>query len=51
MKRYLLNFDNTVAWEEIHASPILDASGQLAQVVEVWRDISERRAAEAKLAE
>jgi PAS domain S-box-containing protein len=43
--------DNTVAWEEIHASPILNASGELAQVVEVWRDISERRAAEAKLAE
>ncbi len=43
--------DHTVAWEEIHASPILDASGHLAQVVEVWRDISERRAAEAKLAE
>src|SRR5271157_5023113 len=43
--------NGTVAWEEIHASPILDASGRLAQVVEVWRDISERRAAEAKLAE
>src|SRR5208283_3950946 len=43
--------NNTVAWEEIHASPILDASGRLVQVVEVWRDISERRAAEAKLAE
>ncbi len=43
--------NKTVAWEEIHASPILDASGRLAQVVEVWRDISERRAAEAKLAE
>jgi len=43
--------NNTVAWEEIHASPILDNSGRLAQVVEVWRDISERRAAEAKLAE
>ncbi len=41
----------TVAWEEIHASPILDASGRLTQVVEVWRNISERRAAEAKLAE
>ena len=39
------------AWEEIHASPILDASGRLTQVVEVWRDISERRAAEANLAE
>jgi PAS domain S-box-containing protein len=43
--------NNTVAWEEIHASPILDASGRLTQVVEVWRDISDRRAAEAKLAE
>jgi len=43
--------NNSVAWEEIHASPIMDASGRLAQVVEVWRDISERRAAEAKLAE
>lgn len=43
--------DGTVAWEEIHASPILDSSGRLAQVVEVWRDISERRAAEANLAE
>ena len=43
--------NNTVAWEEIHASPILDASGRMVQVVEVWRDISERRAAEAKLAE
>jgi PAS domain S-box-containing protein len=43
--------NDTVAWEEIHASPILDTSGRLAQVVEVWRDISERRAAEAKLAE
>ncbi|MGA8041635.1 MAG: PAS domain-containing protein, partial [Terracidiphilus sp.] len=40
-----------VAWEEIHVSPILDANGRLTHVVEVWRDISERRAAEAKLAE
>ena len=43
--------NNAVAWEEIHASPILDSSGRLTQVVEVWRDISDRRAAEAKLAE
>jgi PAS domain S-box-containing protein len=43
--------NGTSAWEEIHASPILDASGRLAQVVEVWRDISERRTAEANLAE
>ena len=41
----------TVTWEEIHVSPILDASGRLTHVVEVWRDISERRAAEANLAE
>ncbi len=38
-------------WEEVHASPILDSSGRLQQVVEVWRDISDRRAAEARLAE
>ncbi|HWQ52224.1 MAG TPA: ATP-binding protein [Bryobacteraceae bacterium] len=43
--------DGAVAWEEVHASPILDASGKLTQVVEVWRDISDRRAAEARLAE
>ncbi|MGA9062191.1 MAG: ATP-binding protein [Terracidiphilus sp.] len=43
--------DGTIAWEEIHVSPILDASGRLTHVVEVWRDISERRAAEANLAE
>lgn len=40
-----------VAWEEVHASPVRNSSGQLLQVVEVWRDISERRAAEAHLAE
>ncbi|MBS1856728.1 MAG: PAS domain-containing protein [Acidobacteria bacterium] len=40
-----------VVWEEVHASPIRDAAGNLQQVVEVWRDISERRAAEAHLAE
>ncbi len=45
------NPDGTVAWEEVHASPILDGSGRLIQVVEVWRDISDRRAAEARLAE
>ncbi len=43
--------NGAAAWEEIHASPILDTSGRLTQVVEVWRDISERRAAEANLAE
>ena len=40
-----------VAWEEIHVSPILDSNGNATHVVEVWRDISERRAAEANLAE
>jgi PAS domain S-box-containing protein len=40
-----------VAWEEIHVSPILDSNGKTTHVVEVWRDISERRAAEANLAE
>ncbi len=43
--------NGAVVWEEVHASPILDAAGNLAQVVEVWRDISKRRAAEAHLAE
>ena len=40
-----------VTWEEIHVSPILDVDGKTTHVVEVWRDISERRAAEANLAE
>jgi PAS domain S-box-containing protein len=43
--------EGKVVWEEVHASPMLDSSGHLRQVVEVWRDISERRAAEAHLAE
>ena len=43
--------DGTVSCEEVHASPICGPAGDLAQVVEVWRDISERRAAEARLAE
>jgi PAS domain S-box-containing protein len=38
-------------WEEVHASPIRRASGGIVQVVEVWRDITERRASEARLAE
>ena len=43
--------DGTVAWEEVHASPIRGPQGELLQVVEVWRDITDRRAAEAHLAE
>jgi signal transduction histidine kinase len=46
-----LTLDGGVAWEEVHASPIRAPSGRVVQVVEVWRDISERRAAEARLAE
>jgi PAS domain S-box-containing protein len=43
--------DGSVAWEEVHASPIRGPQGELLQVVEVWRDITDRRAAEARLAE
>jgi two-component system NtrC family sensor kinase len=43
--------EGAVAWEEVHASPVLDGSGSPRQVVEVWRDISDRREAEARLAE
>jgi PAS domain S-box-containing protein len=43
--------EDKVVWEEVHASPILDARGKLLHVVEVWRDISDRRAAEARMAE
>ena len=43
--------NGAVAWEEVHASPIQGPAGSPPYVVEVWRDISERRAAEARLAE
>jgi PAS domain S-box-containing protein len=43
--------DGQTAWEEVHASPVLSATGEVLQVVEVWRDISDRRTAEARLAE
>lgn len=43
--------DGTLASEEVHASPIFGPDGRLELVVEVWRDISERRAAEARMAE
>jgi len=43
--------DGSVAWEEVHASPIRGPQGELLQVVEVWRDITDRRAAEAHLSE
>lgn len=38
-------------WEEVHTSPIKGVSGDIEYVVEVWRDITDRRAAEARLAE
>jgi PAS domain S-box-containing protein len=43
--------DGSSSWEEVHASPIPGPDGRITQVVEVWRDISDRRAAEARLAE
>lgn len=43
--------DGTVAWEEVHACRITGDSANGVQIVEVWRDITERRAAEARLAE
>jgi PAS domain S-box-containing protein len=43
--------EGAITWEEIHASPVRGAGGELTYVVEVWRDISDRRAAEARLAE
>ena len=38
-------------WEEVHASPIIGPTGAPTHVVEVWRDITERRAAEARMSE
>ncbi len=43
--------DGMTRWEEVHASPIVGPAGAPAHVVEVWRDITERRAAEARMAE
>jgi PAS domain S-box-containing protein len=43
--------DGSTVWEEVHASPVDSPDGGPRHVVEVWRDISERRTAEARLAE
>jgi PAS domain S-box-containing protein len=43
--------DGMVTWDEVHASPVYGPDGNPTHVVEVWRDISDRRAAEARLAE
>jgi len=40
-----------IVWEEVHASPVPGPDGRPLYIVEVWRDISDRRAAEARLAE
>jgi len=45
------NGDGTVSWEEVHSSPIRSPDGRIVQIVEVWRDISERRRAEARMSE
>lgn len=37
--------------EEVYASPILDENGDVTQVVEIWRDITERVNEEERLAE
>jgi PAS domain S-box-containing protein len=47
----LRDADGRARWEEVHASPIRNAAGELVQVVEVWRNITDRRAAEARMAE
>jgi PAS domain S-box-containing protein len=43
--------DGTTRWEEVHASPIVGPGGELTHVDEVWRDITDRRAAEGRMAE
>jgi PAS domain S-box-containing protein len=37
--------------EEVHASPVFDQDGNVTQVVEIWRDITERVHEETRLAE
>lgn len=37
--------------EEVHSSPVFDEDGKVCQVVEIWRDISERVREETRLAE
>jgi PAS domain S-box-containing protein len=37
--------------EEIHSSPVFDEDGKVVQVVEVWRDISDRVKEQERLAE
>lgn len=37
--------------EEVHASPVFDEDGNVSQIVEIWRDITERVVEETRLAE
>jgi PAS domain S-box-containing protein len=37
--------------EEVHSSPVFDQEGRVSQVVEIWRDITERVAEETRLTE
>ncbi|MCZ7583150.1 MAG: ATP-binding protein [Deltaproteobacteria bacterium] len=43
--------DGSVRHEEVRTSPVFNPDGTVTHVVEVWRDITDRRSAEAKLAE
>lgn len=43
--------DGALREEEVFASPIAGADGEVDQVVEVWRDITERKSREARMAE
>lgn len=43
--------DGAAREEEVFASPIVDGTGAVEQVVEVWRDITERKSREARMAE
>ncbi len=43
--------DGQIRHEEVQASPVLAGNGEVEFVVESWRDITHRRAAEARLAE
>jgi len=38
-------------YEEIFASPVTNDEGEVVQVIEVWRDITDRRSREAQIAE
>jgi PAS domain S-box-containing protein len=49
--RTMRDASGAVREEEVFASPILGGDGEVEQVVEVWRDITERKSREAKMAE